>query len=133
MQYLDEQAESPRLDVVRIVCLDERERVLLVQEVDDSNWKLPGGKVEAGETIFEAVQRELEEELGVTVTRDNLKKIVKKHIPESPNYRYILLAHLDNLTIKPTDEVAQSGYYEVTNLPETKFSHHIQSAVGFVK
>jgi 8-oxo-dGTP diphosphatase len=58
---------------VRVVAsLIEREGKLLVCERPAHKrhgglWEFPGGKVEDGENDFEAVRRELEEELGVDV------------------------------------------------------------------
>ena len=120
---------TPILDVVRIVCLDNDGKVLLVQESDDPNWKLPGGKVHQGETVLQASIREIKEEIGVDFAVENVTNIVKANIPDSQNFRYIIRYSLDSLDFTPNEEVAKAEYYALDSLPETKFAGHISSAV----
>ncbi len=52
---------------VRGVVLDQNNRVFLVKHSYVAGWHLPGGGVEAGETIGDALARELEEEGGIAL------------------------------------------------------------------
>lgn len=47
---------------------DEAGRILLQHRADSGNWSLPGGVMEIGETLGEAVVREVREEFSVTFT-----------------------------------------------------------------
>jgi 8-oxo-dGTP pyrophosphatase MutT (NUDIX family) len=53
---------------VRALVLDENGRVFLVKHSYVSGWHLPGGGVEAGETLVRAIARELREEGNIDIT-----------------------------------------------------------------
>ena len=53
---------------VRGLVLDAEGRVFLVKHSYVSGWHLPGGGVEAGETLIEAIARELREEGNIEMT-----------------------------------------------------------------
>jgi 8-oxo-dGTP pyrophosphatase MutT (NUDIX family) len=53
---------------VRGLVIDAQERVFLVQHSYVAGWHLPGGGVETGETVFEALARELAEEGNIELT-----------------------------------------------------------------
>jgi ADP-ribose pyrophosphatase YjhB (NUDIX family) len=56
-----------RLGCSAVVFQDGRERILLTRRSDNGLWCLPGGAVDAGETVAEACQREVREETGLEV------------------------------------------------------------------
>src|SRR5262245_36255302 len=53
---------------VRALVVDDKGRIFLVKHSYVVGWHLPGGGVEAGETLLEAVTRELQEEGNIEVT-----------------------------------------------------------------
>lgn len=71
---------------VMMIAIDDQENIILVREyaggIDDYTLSLPKGAVDAGETIYQAADRELKEEVGFGAKRiDFLKEMTT-----APNY-----------------------------------------------
>ena len=71
-------ARAPQVAVGAVVVDDEH--ILMVQRGQEPGlglWALPGGRVEAGETLAEAVVRELAEETGLEAVCGDLVGVVE--------------------------------------------------------
>ena len=93
--------EYPNRPVVGVGGVVVRDgRVLLVQRAREpmaSRWTLPGGAVEVGETLEEAVRRELREETGLRVRVLELVEAFERIVRDTrrrPRYHYVLLDYL---------------------------------------
>lgn len=78
---------TPRLiHVAAAVILDENRRILLARRPDDKHqgglWEFPGGKVEPGEPVLDALDRELHEELGIRVESARPLIQIPHHYPD---------------------------------------------------
>ncbi|GAA4600809.1 8-oxo-dGTP pyrophosphatase MutT (NUDIX family) [Actinoplanes octamycinicus] len=83
---------------------DQFGRVLLVEPTYVPYWEVPGGSVEAGESPYAAVNRELREELGVLVRVGRL--LVTDWTPPAPERTEGLMLIYDG-GLLPPDQTAR--------------------------
>lgn len=101
----------------------QRGRVLLVRRHSPPNaglWGFPGGKVEAGEPLLRAAERELAEETGVTGTARQVIDAVDVIGDGPPHHHYVLVAVLvDWRAGEPAaaDDVDEADWFDPTALP----------------
>ncbi len=81
---------SRQLDLVHVavgVVLDQNKKILIAErplsKTKAGFWEFPGGKVEKDETVFDALKREFQEEIGIFIETANPLIKVHYHNQES--------------------------------------------------
>jgi len=79
--------KRPVTEVAAGILLDAQGRYLLGQRPEGKPyagyWEVPGGKIEKGETIFEALKRELQEELGIDIQSSEELTVLEYDYPHA--------------------------------------------------
>lgn len=93
-------------------------KLLLAFSKNKNAWYLPGGKVDAGETAAEALQREIKEELNITINSQDLKFYYHITAPAYGEAANILMeqdcfTYEINETITPGNEIADIGFFDL--------------------
>ena len=111
--------KRPILGVGAIII--EAGRVLLVErgrEPLKGYWSLPGGAVEAGESLVDAVRRETLEETGLEIEPLSVVEIFERITRDSvgvAEYHYVLIDYLCRVTggeLKAGDDVSGARWVE---------------------
>ena len=82
----------------------EGRSILLVERAKEplkGYWSLPGGIVEAGERLEDAIRREVLEETGLEIEPAALFEIFERIMPDAegrPEYHYVLIDYLCRVT-----------------------------------
>lgn len=117
------------MPAVGAIILNEDGHVLLQRRTDNNQWGLPGGAIDPGEEISEALIREVKEETGLDVVLDRLTGVYagKEYITTYPNGDTVQIIAIificritggELLADGDGDETAELRYFPVNALPE---------------
>lgn len=106
-------------------------KILLVKRaehlLEGGKWALVGGFVDPGETIVEALRREIMEEVGWEIAEPSLMQINDN--PNRPNEQgrqnisFVFICEAMQQTGSPDDESTDQQWFDLNDLPELAFDH----------
>jgi 8-oxo-dGTP pyrophosphatase MutT (NUDIX family) len=138
---------STRQGELRLGCsgvlLDQtRSRVLLTRRKDNGLWCLPGGSMEAGETVSEAIEREFLEETGIRVKTHSLTGVYSDPdqlivYPDGSKVHAVVLNFLVNYVsgeLTLSNETTDIHYFQIAEAINMELFHnhaeHLRDALS---
>jgi 8-oxo-dGTP pyrophosphatase MutT (NUDIX family) len=119
---------------VSAVIFDRRGRLLLQQRSDGGQWGLPGGSVEIGESLHDAVIREVSEETGLTVVPGRLIGLYSSpefqivRYPDGNAWHYVSACfecRVRSGTLTTCDETLALEWAALSRLPRPMLPNHL--------
>lgn len=107
--------------------------VLLGRRADSGEWGLPGGNVEIGESVVEALRREVHEETGLEVALVRLVGLYSDPAWQVVRYPDGRVVHYVNScfecratggALATSPETLELGYFDAARLPEDTVPQH---------
>ncbi|RVD63288.1 NUDIX domain-containing protein [Mesorhizobium sp. M7A.F.Ca.ET.027.03.2.1] len=95
--------------------------VFLIRHTYVPGWQLPGGGVEVGETLAEALARELAEEGNIALTAPPVLKSMhfNRRASRRDHVGFYVIEHFSQTAPKlPDHEIAEAGFFPLDRLPE---------------
>jgi 8-oxo-dGTP diphosphatase len=116
--------DSARFRIGVSALIFQEEQILLAHRRDIDWWNLPGGGMEVGETVEEAICREVREETGLEVEVEYLVGVYSK-----PQKQEVVLTFRCRITggiLSPTEESRECRFFAPEALPPNTLPKHRQ-------
>jgi ADP-ribose pyrophosphatase YjhB (NUDIX family) len=119
--------------------IHDRSRILLIKRKFHPNkgkWALPGGLVELGERVEDAVRREILEETGLRIKLERLLDVLDDvHLDKTGKVRfhYILIDYLAkplNADVRLNDESSTFGWFKPDELRSLNATKNTKAVVA---
>jgi ADP-ribose pyrophosphatase YjhB (NUDIX family) len=128
----DVEQYQPITQVYGIIFNSKRE-ILICREKEDGEWQIPGGHPEKGENVVQTLERELLEEVDVTI-KDIIplgtQEVSFPDNPEKPTiYQVRCIASLDKL-LPQTPDPANGNVWERKFVPAEKVTNYVKWRVS---
>jgi ADP-ribose pyrophosphatase YjhB (NUDIX family) len=132
---LDAGYATPKVDVRGAAFRDGR--VLLVREVSDGRWTLPGGWADVNQTPAECVVREVAEESGFTARAIKLAAVHdyrKRNAPHQLDsiYKLFFVCELTGGSATPSNETSEVGFFPRHDLPPLSLGRTTAQQIGLM-
>jgi ADP-ribose pyrophosphatase YjhB (NUDIX family) len=125
---------------VRALMFDARGALLLEKQAHFGSWALPHGCVDVGESVLDALKREIKEETGLSIIRAEPFGLYT-----NPNYSVtypngdevqtfsvaFLVREWSGELAADGDEVSDLGFFPLANLPEPIYPIHLDTILDY--
>lgn len=122
-------SQRPLLGVGALII--DGDRIVLVERAKDPLkgwWSIPGGLIELGERVADAVRREVREETGLEVEPGGLHEIYERLIHEADGrleYHYVLLDYVCRVTggaLAASSDASRAAWVSADQLQEYRLT-----------
>jgi len=108
---------KPVTNGVRILLVKEHQ-ILLVKHIYEDKWYIPGGLVEKGERLDEAVRREAMEEVGATLVDLKLFGAYSNFLEGRSDHIAVFISQNFNLNGDTDHEIEEMAFFPLNDLPK---------------